>query len=109
MLQEWSKIADNLVEAGKWFHKLLDIEYNRLGITLSVHDEDESHDRYVGAAIEMIRGGQVGKAIIFYNRWASLSDYKKIGLISVNPLIITIDECRLNIKKDSFEVIGLCR
>jgi len=105
MLQEWVKNADTLVDSGKWFHKSLDIEYNRIGIALSVHAEDEVHDRYVGAAIEMIRGGQAGKAINFYNRWASLSDYKKIGLISVNPLIIDIDDCKLNIKKDSFEVI----
>lgn len=105
LIQDWPRIANNLVEAGKWFHKELDLCYNRQGISLSVHEDDEVHDRYVGAAIEMIRGGQVGKAINFYNRWASLSNYKKIGLISVNPLVIDIDECRLNIKKDSFEVI----
>jgi hypothetical protein len=107
ILQEWAKNADNLVESGKWFHKTLDMRYTELGAKLSVHAEDEVHDRYVGAAIEMIRGEQVGKAINFYNRWASLSDYKKIGLISVEPLIIDIDDCRLNIKKDNFEVI-LC-
>lgn len=105
IIQEWVKSANHLVAIGNSFHKSLDIEYNRLGINLSVHEEDDVHDRYVGATIEMMRFGQIGKAVNFYNRWASLSNYKKIGVISVDPLIIDIDECKLKIKKDSFEVL----
>ena len=87
---------------------MLDLEYTRLGKAPVAHEEDEVHNRYVGAAVEMMREGQAGKAINFYNRWAALSDYKKIGLISVEPLIVDIAEARLKIKKDSFEVL-LCQ
>lgn len=105
ILQEWVKHANNLTESGKWFHETLDLEYTTLGKDLSVHEEDETHDRYVGAAVEMIRGGQVAKAISFYNRWAVMSDYKKISLISAKPLIISIDEALIEIEQDKFKVV----
>jgi len=105
ILQEWVKHANNLTESGKWFHETLDLEYTTLGKDLSVHEEDETHDRYVGAAVEMIRGGQVAKAISFYNRWAVMSDYKKISLISAKPLIINIDEALIQIEQDKFKVV----
>src|ERR1700733_3670427 len=108
ILQEWVKNDKYILESGKWFHKSLDLEYNRLGKASVAHEEDEVHNRYVGAAVEMMRAGQIGKAINFYNRWAALSDYKKIGLISVDPLVVDIDEARLKIKKDDFEVLE-CR
>ena len=106
IIQEWIKNDKYVEESGKWFHKSLDLEYTRLGKAPVAHEEDEVHNRYVGAAVEMMREGQVGKAINFYNRWAILSDYKKIGLISVEPLIVDIAEAKLKIKKDSFEVLS---
>lgn len=105
IIQEWAKNADNLVETGKWFHNNLEMQYNKRGKPVAIHDEDETHDRYVGAAIEMIREGQANKAISFYNRWACMSGYKNISIVSTEPLIIDIDEARLKINKDNFEVI----
>ena len=72
---------------------------------MTVHEDDVVHNQYVGATIEMIRGGQVVKAIAFYNRWAVMSNYKKISVVSENPLIIDIDEARLQIENNNFKVI----
>lgn len=105
ILQEWVKNANNLVESGKWFHNLLDIAYTECGKALDIHENDDVHNRYVGSAVEMIRGGQVGKAINFYNRWAVMSDYKKIGVVSTDPLVIDIDEAKLKIINNNFEVV----
>jgi len=105
MIQEWVKNADRLVESGKSFHLSLDLEYTRLGKAIETHDDDDVHDRYVGATIEMIRGGQVAKAINFYNRWACMSNYKQIKIASTNPIIIDIDEAKLRITNNNFEVM----
>lgn len=105
ILQEWVKNANNLVESGKWFHNMLDMAYTERGKALDIHENDDVHNRYVGAAVEMIREGQTGKAINFYNRWAVMSDYKKIGVVSVNPLIIDIEEAKLEIVNNNFKVI----
>lgn len=105
ILQEWIKTANHLVVIGNSFHNQLELEYTRLGKSLTVHEDDETHDRYVGATIEMIRGGQVAKAITFYNRWCVMSNYKKISVVSENPLIIDIDEALLHIENNNFKVI----
>lgn len=105
ILQEWPKTANYLVELGISFHKSLELEYTRLGKSLTVHEDDETHDRYVGAAIEIIGGGQALKAINFYNRWASMSNYKNIKVISITPLIIDINESRLLVENNNFKVI----
>lgn len=105
ILQEWVKNANNLVESGKSFHNLLDLEYTRLGKALDIHENDDVHNRYVGAAVEMIRGGQVSKAINLYNRWAVMSNYKKINIVSKEPLVIDIDEAKLEIVNNNFRVI----
>lgn len=105
ILQEWPKTSNHLVSIGNSFHNQLELEYTRLGKALTVHEDDETHDRYVGSVIEMIRGGQVAKAINFYNRWAIMSNYKKIYVISTNPLIIDIDESKIQIENDNFKVV----
>lgn len=105
ILQEWIKAADNFRDGGKTFHKSLDMQYTALGKPLQVHEEDEVHDRYVGATVEMIRYGQARKAISFYNRWAVMSDYKSVSIASNDPLIIDIDEARLLVENNDFRVM----
>jgi hypothetical protein len=104
-IQEWARFAPNLIEKGHWFHSYLEAEYEKKKINLPIHDEDESHDRYVGATISLIQGGQIGKAISFYNRFAVMSSYQKISVISVNPVVIDIHESKLKINENGFEVI----
>lgn len=105
ILQHWVGIAKNLEETGNLFHNALEKEYSRLGKNLDVHEVDATHDRYVGATIKMLSGGQVAKAVNFYCRWAVMSGYEKISIVSCDPLVIDIKEAKLLIKNDNFEVI----
>lgn len=104
-VQSWAKHATGLVERGRWFHERLEAEYTRLGIAEQQHEDDDCHDRYVGAAAEMILGGQPQKAIAFYNRWAALSGYAPLALLNLNPLVINIRDAWLCVDNGNFEVI----
>mgnify|MGYP003654839164 CR=1 FL=1 len=42
------------------------------------HEDDAVHDRYVGAAISMIRCGNADKAETVYNKWALMAGYAPI-------------------------------
>tara|TARA_B100001093_G_scaffold474112_1_gene498547 strand:- start:608 stop:1330 length:723 start_codon:yes stop_codon:yes gene_type:complete len=61
---------DFLQRVGGDFHKLVE--------ETTDHEDDPIHDRYVGAAISMIKAGNIEKAQRVYNKWASLSGYAPI-------------------------------
>lgn len=105
IIQHWVVTAKNLEETGNLFHNALDKEYKDIGKDLVVHEDDSVHDRYVGATVKMLSFGQLNKAVNFYNRWAVMSGYKPISIVSYDPLIIDIQEAKLLIKDDNFEVI----
>lgn len=89
-LHTWLAKAPGLNERGLWFHDALDAEYARLNKKIDQHADDETHDRAVGAALEMLWLGQPQKALVFYNRWASIAGYQPIRLVSEEPLAIDI-------------------
>lgn len=104
-LQEWLKTAPNLTEKGKWFHNKLESEFIKKGIVDPPHPDDEIHDRYVGATVEMAFGGQPHKAIMSYNRWAGMAGYAQVQIVSENPLVIDIQNSMVVIKDKDFWVI----
>lgn len=87
-IQDWMRLASDMDDIGMSFHWEVEAQYKRLGIKEPLHPDDDVHDRYVGATFEMIRHGQVGKGIAFYNRWAGLAGYHPISLISENPVAV---------------------
>ena len=105
-LQGWMKSAPNLVEEGIRFHNELGAEYIRMGKIDPIHPDDDNHDRYVGAAVAMVKGGQPFKALVFYNRWAKLAGYKEISLLKAEPVIIDIQESILMFKNDTMRVMA---
>lgn len=105
LIQQWVTKAPKLEEIGEWFHDTLVEEYIRLGKRIDVVEDDRVHNRFVGAAIEMIRGGLTGKALNMYNRFAVMSGYKSISMISSDPLVIDIYEAKIRIRDNSFEVL----
>lgn len=107
-IQKWMRAAPGLVERGQWFHKRLEDEYARFGKTEPPHADDLVHDRYVGAAVEMIFGGNALKAITFYNRWASLAGYEPAAVASLRPLTIDIRAALLCFRNNDFWVMS-CR
>lgn len=90
-------------QAGREFHDRL---HGELG--LESHPDDAVHDAFVGAAVEMIKVGNVGKAVAVYNRWAQFAFYEPISLISENPLRIDIKQCVLQVQGDEFTVERAC-
>lgn len=107
-IQDWMRTAPGLVEKGERFHSELELEYSRMGKVHTPHPKDENHDRYVGAAMEMVKGGQPFKAVVFYNRWARISGYTEISILKAEPVIMDITEAILMIKGDDLKVVS-CR
>lgn len=105
---QWVRSCDLLPALGHEFHTKLEAENARLGIPDDLHPDDPAHDRHVGAAVGMIRCGQVGKGVILYNRWARLAGYEPIEVVSVDPLILDIRTHLLRIHGSNFEVISSC-
>lgn len=105
---DWLWIEKGLIESGRAFHDRLDAEYARHGREPHAHPQDDCHDIVVGAAFEMIRGGQPDKAVILYNRMATLIGYGTVALRSRDPVILDIGEAVLMLDGDSFKVIK-CR
>lgn len=104
-VQGWMKTAPDLPARGKWFHARLNAEFDRLGIQEPPHEDDETHDRYVGAACEMLFGGQPDKACVFYNRAALVANWQPIMVANYEPLVVNIGSAILMIRGDDFVVI----
>jgi hypothetical protein len=113
-VQDWVPRGSGLIEMGQWLHRRMDEEAARLGLTIPTHEDDENHNRYVGAAVRMMFGGQWQKAISFYNRWVTLARHARNGelqhvsLVSGNPLIIRFDIGLMRFHPDDIEVILPC-
>lgn len=107
-LMQWASHADALAVTGEWFHGKLEAAKLEKGASVPVHDDDDAHDRYVGAAAEMIMAGQIIKGINFYNSWARFAGYATISVIAANPYVLDIGDAILAVRNDDFEVL-LCR
>lgn len=106
-VDDWMRTAPGLVEKGQWFHKRLEEEMAKQGITEPPHEDDETHDRYVGAACEMIFGGQPLKGVILYNRAAVMGGYHPIQIINADPLAIDIGTTIIVMRGDDFFIPDL--
>jgi hypothetical protein len=101
-IQDWMVRAPGLVERGRWFHERLESEFERLGIAELAHADDETHDRYVGAAADMVLGGQPQKAVVFYNRIAVMMGWQPVAIKSVEPLALDIGSAIVMLHGDGF-------
>jgi hypothetical protein len=103
-VQDWMRAAPGLSERGEWFHNKLTGEFKRLGVPDLAHEDDATHDRYVGAACEMILGGQPEKGVLFYNRWARLASYAPIEIVSIDPVAFNIGNALVVMRGQDFFV-----
>lgn len=87
----------NCNAAGQAFHARL---HGELGAP--AHPEDPIHNNYVGAAVDMIRAGQVHKALEVFNQFARFAGYQPVKLVSTAPLRIDIRDCVLRIEGETF-------
>lgn len=107
-IDQWAAAAPGITDSGAWFHRKLEAAKVASGSELPVHDDDDAHDRYVGATVEMIAAGQIAKGLGFYNRWAPFAGYGPVSLVAMNPPVIDIGDALLAVRGDDFHVI-LCR
>ncbi len=87
-IQDWTRAAPDLPIWGEWLRRKVAGEYARIGRDDAPEMFDGQYDRYVGSAIAMLIGGQPGKAMAFYNRWAALAGAFPIKLLSAEPLTL---------------------
>ena len=102
---DWVRKTPELIASGKQFHDHLELEFARHGRTEEQHADEDCHDQHVGAAVEMIRGGQPEKAVSLYNGWAAFAGYGLIALVSHEPLVLDIGNAVLQVNGDDFKVI----
>ena len=94
--------------SGEAFHAELERVKAQAGSPLPTHPDDEAHDRTAGAAVEMVRAGNVRKAVWLYNRWARFAGYASIDLLSESPPVIDVRDAIVTVRDGSMEVL-LCR
>lgn len=104
VIQDWMRTAPKLPERGQWFHTRLEEEFAAAGKREPNHPDDAVHDRYVGAAMEMVFGGQLDKGVIFYNRWAAMAGYVPISVVCRDPVTIDIGTAMVVKSGDDFYV-----
>lgn len=91
-IQDWLPHAPDTVTAtGRRFHNRLHVEAERLGVPDEPHADDENHNLFVGAAVELVYAGFPLKAAMVYNRWAIASRHEPITLVSTDPVVARID------------------
>lgn len=105
---DWRALDDTLIADGEWFHDRLDEAKRAAGSELSKHDDDEAHERAVGAAVQMLRAGNAEKAVALYNRWAIFAGYAPLALLSVSPVIVDAVDAVVEVRDQDMGVL-LCR
>lgn len=88
-IQQWMATAPGLAERGEWFCGALAEQCRRHGVDAAPIADPAFH-RYIGAAFEMFAVGEFHKGCIFFNRYAALSDFTPIVIISAQPMTIAI-------------------
>lgn len=107
-LQRWIARDAECLAGGHWFHEKLTAAKGFAGSELPVHDDDDAHDRFVGASVRMVLAGNPRKAVWSYNRWAVFAGYAPISLLSEAPPVIDVMDAVVAPHGDDMEVL-LCR
>lgn len=100
---------DPEVEAkGRWFHERLEQLTAEIGKTIPVHFEEPAHNRAVGASVLMFEAANPIKAQATYNQWARFSGFPPFRIISLNPVIVDMDQAVVGIDGQDMELLT-CR
>jgi len=107
-LEKWALTDNGNHVAGDWFHEALERAKVDAGSQQPVHADEPVHDYMAGAAIRMILGGQVDKAINFYNAWAMTAHYATIRLLSKKPVVIDVVDAVIEARPGGMVILS-CR
>jgi hypothetical protein len=103
-LSDWAKRSADAEATGAVFHAWLNEQAEKAGFR-NPHEDDPNLNRYAGACLEMIKGGQALKGVMFYNRWAWISRHATIKLSSVSPIVVDMDIGQVRLIGDELELI----
>lgn len=113
-IDEWAQGNEALETDGEWFHSEIEKAVKAVNPDLQDHPHDPSHDRAVGAAVRMVKRGQVQKGMALYNRWARLAGQTPATVHSTAPVVIDVSEpsagliCVIGLEGENMEIL-LCR
>lgn len=102
-VQDWVLRAPWIAETGAWLLRRIGEEAARFGLGAQ-QPSDPVQDRIAGAAFEMVRAGQLAKAVMFYNRWAGITRQPQIWPVADNPPAIRLGAAILRIVGDDIEM-----
>jgi hypothetical protein len=108
-LQDWVLHAGMIEDIGRKFHVQLCAEALRCGIGDAPHEDAAVHNRFVGAAVEMARHGQLEKGALFYNVSAVIMRKPQIQIVAAVPPTIRMDLGDLRIWQDGIELLREAR
>jgi hypothetical protein len=89
-LDDWAMETASLEKDGAWFHDGMEAAKKRFNSSLPGHPHDPAHERAVGAAVRMVKAGNIDKAIAYYHRWSRFAGYPPLIEMSRNPLVFDV-------------------
>lgn len=100
-LDRWAGVCSRAGERGAAFHTELTPKLEEG----ADHVDDETHDRFVGAALLIAEAGNPVKGLDLYNRWAKLAGYAPVDIVAVAPLVVHIGTALVGIQNGRMEVL----
>lgn len=89
-LDDWAMENPSLEEDGAWFHDGMERAKQEFNSKLGDHPHDPAHERAVGAAVRMVKAGNIDKAVAYYHRWSRFAGYPPLIELSRNPLVFDV-------------------
>lgn len=101
-LDRWASICSRAQLRGHTFHA----ELEPLLEEGADHEDDETHDRFVGAAILIAEEGRNPvKGLDLYNRWAVVAGYAPVEIVSGAPLVVHIGTALVGMVGERMEIL----
>lgn len=106
--KKWLAKDDAVQAKGEWFHQRLEELTASQGKMIPVHYEEPAHNRAAGASVLMFEAGNPVKATASYNLWAKVAGFPTMRILSLNPVILDMDQVVIGISDGDMEVLQ-CR
>jgi hypothetical protein len=108
-IEDWAQRARLATELGHWLHDRFAVVLKSRHSSLPPHSPDDPlHDQMAGAAVAMVRAGNPQKAVLFYNRWASVTGYPGIRILRYQPTVLDLEGIIVEVRGEEIEVLT-CR
>ena len=92
-ITDWMETAPGLIERGNWFRK---------EAMPHASIATNQYARMVGFAVECIMSSQLGKAVVFYNRYAMIAGVPSLDIMSTEPLALSIGGTIIVVRDEGF-------